>query len=90
MTEKEALTGPDFEVGIAAIDLPESTPVLGHARGEAVVLVRTGEEVRAVGRRVRTMAGRLAKGWWSGIRFVARGTTHVLTCAPVMRSARRH
>jgi apoptosis-inducing factor 3 len=62
MTEKEALTGPDFEVGIAAVDLPESTPVLGQVRGEAVVLVRTGEEVRALGATCSHYGGPLSEG----------------------------
>ena len=62
MTEKEALTGPDFEVGIATIDLPERTPVLGHVRGEAVVLVRKGEEVRAVGATCTHYGGPLSEG----------------------------
>jgi NADPH-dependent 2,4-dienoyl-CoA reductase/sulfur reductase-like enzyme/nitrite reductase/ring-hydroxylating ferredoxin subunit len=62
MTESEALTGPDFEVGIAAIDLPERTPILGHVRGEAVVLVRTGEEVRALGATCTHYGGPLSEG----------------------------
>jgi hypothetical protein len=35
MAETTTLTGPDFAVGI-------SIAVVGHARGPAVVLVRTG------------------------------------------------
>src|ERR1700716_3369862 len=62
MTEKKELTGPDFEVGIAATDLPESTPVVGHARGEAVVLVRTGKEVCAVAATCTHYGGPLGEG----------------------------
>ena len=62
MTENEALTGPDFEVGIAEMDLPESTLVLGHVRGDAVVLVRTGEEVRALGATCTHYGGPLSEG----------------------------
>ena len=47
MAETTTLTGPDLAVGISIADLPENAPVVGHARGEAVVLVRTGAEVRA-------------------------------------------
>ena len=49
MAETTTLTGPDLAVGISIADLPENAPVVGHARGEAVVLVRTGAEVRALG-----------------------------------------
>jgi apoptosis-inducing factor 3 len=62
MTEKKELTGPDFEVGIAVTDLPESTPVVGHARGEAVVLVRTGKEVCAVAATCTHYGGPLGEG----------------------------
>jgi NADPH-dependent 2,4-dienoyl-CoA reductase/sulfur reductase-like enzyme/nitrite reductase/ring-hydroxylating ferredoxin subunit len=43
-------------------DLPENTPVVGHARGEAVVLVRTGADVRAVGATCTHYGGPLAEG----------------------------
>ncbi len=43
------LTGPDFAQGVAFSELKEGVPLLGHAQGEGVVLVRTGEEVFAVG-----------------------------------------
>ena len=45
MAGKTTLTGPDFAAGVSLADLPENAPVLGHARGEAVVLVRTGSTV---------------------------------------------
>ena len=62
MAEATTLTGPDFAVGISIADLPENAPVLGHARGEAVVLVRTGAEVRAVGATCTHYGGPLAEG----------------------------
>src|SRR6185437_12256396 len=62
MTEKQELTGPDFEVGIALNDLPQSVPVLGHAHGEAVVLVRTGDQVCAVGAKCTHYGGPLNEG----------------------------
>lgn len=62
MAEATTLTGPDFEAGIAVADLPENTPVVGHAHGEAVVLVRTGSEVRAVGATCTHYGGPLGEG----------------------------
>ena len=48
MAHTTELAGPDFAIGIAMSELPENTPVLGHARGKAVVLIRTGVDVRAL------------------------------------------
>ncbi len=49
MGGQSALTGPDLAAGVALAELPEGQPFAGHARGEAVVLVRLGATVRAVG-----------------------------------------
>ena len=38
------LSGPDLAAGVKVADVPEGAPFLGHAQGEAVVLVRRGEE----------------------------------------------
>jgi NADPH-dependent 2,4-dienoyl-CoA reductase/sulfur reductase-like enzyme/nitrite reductase/ring-hydroxylating ferredoxin subunit len=62
MAETTTLTGPDFAVGISIADLPENEPIVGHARGEAVVLVRTGAEVRAVGAKCTHYGGPLGEG----------------------------
>lgn len=62
MAENTTLTGPDFTVGMSMADLPENVPVVGHAHGEAVVLVRTGAEVRAVGATCTHYGGPLAEG----------------------------
>jgi NADPH-dependent 2,4-dienoyl-CoA reductase/sulfur reductase-like enzyme/nitrite reductase/ring-hydroxylating ferredoxin subunit len=62
MVEKTKLVGPDFAIGISIADLPENAPVVGHARDEAVVLVRTGAEVRAVGATCTHYGGPLGKG----------------------------
>ena len=57
-----ALDGPDFEVGIELSMLREGEPVLGHAGGEAVVLVRRGEDVCAVGATCTHYGGPLGSG----------------------------
>jgi NADPH-dependent 2,4-dienoyl-CoA reductase/sulfur reductase-like enzyme/nitrite reductase/ring-hydroxylating ferredoxin subunit len=62
MTETRTLTGPDFAAGISIEDLPENTPVVGHAHGESVVLVRAGAEVRAVGANCTHYGGPLGEG----------------------------
>ncbi len=62
MADKKELTGPDLEIGMEMRDLPENTPVIGHAHGEAVVLVRTGAEVRAVGAVCSHYGGPLEQG----------------------------
>ncbi len=62
MAEKKELTGPDFAVGVAMADLRENTPVTGHAFGEAVVLVRTGDEICAVGATCTHYGGPLGEG----------------------------
>lgn len=62
MAETTMLTGPDLAVGIPIADLPQNVPVVGHAHGEAVVLVRTGAEVRAVGATCTHYGGPLGEG----------------------------
>ena len=47
--ETTELSGPDLSAGIALSSLAEDTPLLGHAGGEQVILVRRGAEVFAVG-----------------------------------------
>lgn len=43
------LEGPDLAKGVALSDLGEGVPFVGHALGQAVLLVRQGEQVSAVG-----------------------------------------
>lgn len=62
MAEKTDLNGPDLAVGIALSELHENVPVLGHALGAAVVVVRTGKSIRAVGATCTHYGGPLAKG----------------------------
>ena len=47
--ETADLAGPDFGQGVALATLIEGTPLLGHAQGEPVLLVRRGDEVFAIG-----------------------------------------
>jgi NADH dehydrogenase FAD-containing subunit/nitrite reductase/ring-hydroxylating ferredoxin subunit len=56
------LTGPDLAEGVELSTLEEGKPLLGHARGEALVLVRSGDEVFATGGTCTHYSGPLAEG----------------------------
>src|SRR6187549_2428023 len=59
--EKE-LSGPDLAQGISLADLPDGGQLLGHSGGEAVLVVRRGEEVFAIGAVCTHYGGPLAEG----------------------------
>ena len=58
----QALSGPDFGAGAPIADLPDGHPVLGHAHGQAVVVVRRGSDVFATGAQCTHYSGPLAEG----------------------------
>ena len=60
------LSGPNFGEGVKIGDVAEGAPVLGHAEGEAVVLVRQGDEAFAVGATCTHYGGPLAEGLVDG------------------------
>ncbi len=62
MGQKAELSGPDLERGIPAADLREGVPLLGHAGGEAIVLVRADGAVHALGATCTHYGGPLAEG----------------------------
>ncbi|MBL8114332.1 MAG: FAD-dependent oxidoreductase [Acidobacteria bacterium] len=62
MSTEQTLSGPDFSAGIAFDALPEGSPLLGHAGDEAVLLVRLGDRVSAVGATCTHYSGPLAEG----------------------------
>ncbi|MEO6781206.1 MAG: hypothetical protein ABI196_09865, partial [Bradyrhizobium sp.] len=47
--EKTKLSGPDLALAIELSAIPDGTMLLGHARGEPVLLARRGDEVFAIG-----------------------------------------
>ncbi len=47
--EKTKLSGPDLTQGVELSSIPDGTMLLGHARGEPVLLARRGDEVFAIG-----------------------------------------
>jgi len=56
------LQGPDFTLGVSVLDVVEARPFLGHAHGEAVILVRSGGKVFATGATCTHYSGPLAEG----------------------------
>jgi len=60
--DQAKLSGPDLGAGISETTLAEDTPVLGHAAGEPVLLVRRGGDVLAVGATCTHYGGPLAEG----------------------------
>ena len=62
MAHAQDLTGPDLTAGVDMSDLAENVPLLGHAHGDAVMLVRKGSVVHAVGAKCTHYSGPLAEG----------------------------
>jgi apoptosis-inducing factor 3 len=62
MGTQAPLTGPDLKQGVSETELREGVPLLGHADGEAVVLVRDAGAVHAVGATCSHYGGPLAEG----------------------------
>src|SRR6202051_1942968 len=53
---------PDLKAGIDFESLAENSPLLGHVDGEAVILVRRGQQVFAIGATCTHYGGPLAEG----------------------------
>jgi NADPH-dependent 2,4-dienoyl-CoA reductase/sulfur reductase-like enzyme/nitrite reductase/ring-hydroxylating ferredoxin subunit len=60
--EQAALVGPDLAQGIALAELTDGGKLLGHARGEQILLVRRGTEIFAIGAECTHYHGPLADG----------------------------
>jgi NADPH-dependent 2,4-dienoyl-CoA reductase/sulfur reductase-like enzyme/nitrite reductase/ring-hydroxylating ferredoxin subunit len=60
--QSQTQNGPDLTGGVPASSLAEGVPLLGHVRGEPVILVRRGPEVFAVGATCTHYGGPLADG----------------------------
>ncbi len=66
MGESAPLTGPDFTKGIASADVPPNGTLLGHVNGEAVLLLRRGAEVLAIGATCTHYSSSLKDGFLEG------------------------
>ncbi|MDE2090562.1 MAG: FAD-dependent oxidoreductase [Gammaproteobacteria bacterium] len=62
MNGSKTLSGPDFTLGVPVADLADDIPLLGHVGDTAVILVRRGPEVFAIGASCTHYHGPLAKG----------------------------
>jgi NADPH-dependent 2,4-dienoyl-CoA reductase/sulfur reductase-like enzyme/nitrite reductase/ring-hydroxylating ferredoxin subunit len=62
MGSQAELSGPDLAQGIPLADLHDGGKLLGHAGGEAVLLVRQGAQIFAVGATCTHYSGPLAEG----------------------------
>jgi NADPH-dependent 2,4-dienoyl-CoA reductase/sulfur reductase-like enzyme/nitrite reductase/ring-hydroxylating ferredoxin subunit len=62
MTGDTNLNGPDFTRGVAEGDVGEGAMLLGHTRGEPVLLARCGSEFLAIGAICTHYGGPLAEG----------------------------
>src|SRR6185437_9715359 len=60
--QETPLSGPDFSQGIPATTLVDGVPLLGHVGDQAVLLVRRGGDVLAVGATCTHYSGPLAEG----------------------------
>ena len=60
--ETSELSGPDFGLGVPLSSLPEGAMLQGHAGGEAVLLVRRGGELLALGAFCTHYGAPLVKG----------------------------
>jgi apoptosis-inducing factor 3 len=61
-SEPQNLEGPDFSAGIPWDSLADGVPRRGHVGGEAVIVVRRGENVYAIGATCSHYGGPLAEG----------------------------
>src|SRR5689334_6790714 len=66
MAGSNELSGPDLSQGIDASSVQRGGAVLGHAGGEAVLLVRVGDEFSAIGATCTHYGGPLAEGLFDG------------------------
>jgi NADPH-dependent 2,4-dienoyl-CoA reductase/sulfur reductase-like enzyme/nitrite reductase/ring-hydroxylating ferredoxin subunit len=61
-SDEKPLAGPDLAKGVAWDSLVDGQPLLGHAGGESVVLVRRGAEALAIGATCTHYGGPLGEG----------------------------
>src|SRR5919204_178556 len=61
-SESQNLEGPDLTAGIPMDPLADGVPLRGHVDGEAVIVVRRGDDVYAIGATCSHYGGPLADG----------------------------
>ncbi|MCW5808009.1 MAG: Rieske 2Fe-2S domain-containing protein, partial [Deltaproteobacteria bacterium] len=93
MGTEASATGPDLAEGVTEADVREGVPLLGRVGDEAVVLVRDGGRVHALGATCTHYGGPLAEGrvfegalhcpWHHGCFDLATGRARGPAIAPV-------
>ncbi|HSC32617.1 MAG TPA: FAD-dependent oxidoreductase [Gemmatimonadaceae bacterium] len=66
MSSEQQLAGPDLTLGVSLAALVDGVMLLGHANGEAVLIVRRRDEVLAMGAVCTHYGGPLAEGLLDG------------------------
>ena len=66
MAGQQELSGPDLTQGVALEELADGAMLLGHAKGEPVLVARRGDEVFAIGATCTHYNGPLAEGLMVG------------------------
>jgi NADPH-dependent 2,4-dienoyl-CoA reductase/sulfur reductase-like enzyme/nitrite reductase/ring-hydroxylating ferredoxin subunit len=66
MAGQQELSGPDLTQGVALDELADGAMLLGHAKGEPVLVARRGDEVFAIGATCSHYNGPLAEGLMVG------------------------
>lgn len=94
MGAQAELGGPDLIEGVAESEVREGVPLLGHAAGDAVVIVRSGGRVHAVAATCTHYGGPLADGrvsdgvircpWHHACFDLATGHAHGPAIAPLV------
>lgn len=62
MGSQPELSGPDLRQGVAAKELKDGVPLLGHVDGEGVLLTRSGKSYHAIAATCTHYSGPLAEG----------------------------
>lgn len=93
MGDQAPPSGPDLQAGVPESDVQEGVPLLGRVGEEAVVLVRSGGQVHALGATCTHYGGPLAEGlveggtlrcpWHHACFDLATGRAHGPAIAPI-------
>ncbi|HEX6373274.1 MAG TPA: FAD-dependent oxidoreductase [Longimicrobium sp.] len=86
--QEDELSGPDLQAGVPTAELGEGEMLLGHAAGEAVLLVRTADGVFAVGAACTHYGVSLAEGLltWGTVRCAAHHAEFDLRTGEAVRA----
>ena len=87
--ENTELGGPDLTQGVEISTVPDGTMLLGHIRDEAVLLIRRGDEMFAIGATCTHYGAPLVDGLLVEIQSAVPGIMPASACAPARLFAPR-